>query len=183
MPFEFKKLHIPGLILVSPSSFGDTRGFFMETYKKSAFAANGITDDFVQDNFSHSVGGVVRGLHYQKSPRAQAKLVSVISGEIFDVAVDIRPGSPTFGQWAGVSLSAANKNMLYIPAGFAHGFCVVSEEVDFTYKVSAEYAPDLDRGILWNDPDIGISWPVSAPILSDKDRQLPTLSAADLDHS
>jgi len=152
----------------------------METYKKSAFAANGITDDFVQDNFSHSIGGVVRGLHYQKSPHAQAKLVSVISGEIFDVAVDIRQGSPTFGQWAGVSLSAENKNMLYIPAGFAHGFCVISEEVDFTYKVSAEYAPDLDRGLLWSDPDIGISWPISKPILSEKDMQLPKLAAADL---
>lgn len=181
MPFEFKEFKIPGLILISPHPFGDSRGFFMETYKKSDFAANGISDPFVQDNFSHSVSGVVRGLHYQKAPKSQAKLVMVSKGEIFDVAVDIRKKSPTFGQWAGISLSSENMNMLYIPAGFAHGFCVLSEEVDFTYKVTAEYAPDLDRGVLWDDPDIGITWPVTNPILSDKDLRLPTLSEADLD--
>jgi dTDP-4-dehydrorhamnose 3,5-epimerase len=178
---EFQRLEIPDLILVSPRPFADPRGFFMETYKRSEFKANGIGDEFVQDNFSHSAGQVVRGLHYQKSPQAQAKLVMVTKGEIFDVAVDIRRESPTFGKWVGVSLSAQNKKMLYIPTGFAHGFCVLSEEVDFTYKVSAEYAPELDRGIAWNDPEIGISWPVDDPLLSDKDLQLPTLAAADLD--
>jgi len=178
---EFQRLEIPDLILVTPRPFADPRGFFMETYKRSEFEANGIADDFIQDNFSHSVGNVVRGLHYQKSPQAQAKLVMVTKGEIFDVAVDIRRESPTFGRWVGVSLSAQNKNMLYIPAGFAHGFCVLSEEVNFTYKVSAEYAPTLDRGIAWNDPEIGITWPVNDPLLSDKDLRLPTLAEADLD--
>lgn len=178
---EFQRLKIPDLILVSPRPFADPRGFFMETYKRSEFQANGVDSEFVQDNFSHSVGRVVRGLHYQKSPQAQAKLVAVTRGEIFDVAVDIRRESPTFGQWVGVALSAENKKMLYIPTGFAHGFCVLSEEVDFTYKVSAEYAPDLDRGIAWNDPEVGISWPVESPLLSDKDLQLPPLAEADLD--
>lgn len=153
----------------------------METYKRSEFEANGIADHFVQDNYSHSVGGVVRGLHFQTSPKSQAKLVMVSKGKIFDVAVDVRKNSPTFGQWAGVSLSSANMNMLYIPAGFAHGFCVVSEEVDFTYKVSAEYDQNLDRGIIWNDPAIGVSWPNSNPMLSDKDLKLPNLADADLD--
>ena len=174
-------LEHPEVLLIEPDVFSDARGFFMETYKRSEFQANGVESEFVQDNFSHSVGRVVRGLHYQKSPQAQAKLVTVTRGEIFDVAVDIRRESPTFGQWVGVALSAENKKMLYIPTGFAHGFCVLSEEVDFTYKVSAEYAPDLDRGIAWNDPQIAISWPVEAPLLSDKDLQLPVLAEADLD--
>ena len=180
MPFTFRKLTIPDVILIEPKVFKDERGFFIETYKKSEFVANGITDEFVQDNLSHSVKGILRGLHFQKHPRAQGKLVMVQKGEVFDVAVDIRKGSPTYGRWISVVLSDKNFQMLYIPVGFAHGFCVLSEEVDFLYKVTDEYAPDFDRGILWNDPAIGIQWPISKPILSSKDVLLPPLHEADI---
>tara|TARA_B100000886_G_scaffold302649_1_gene232812 strand:+ start:46 stop:591 length:546 start_codon:yes stop_codon:yes gene_type:complete len=181
MPFDFKRLNISDLVLITPRAFQDARGYFMETYKRSEFVDNGLDDAFVQDNFSHSVRGVLRGLHFQKAPEAQAKLVKVVRGAIFDVAVDIRRDSPTFGQWQGVSLTEENGHMFYIPAGFAHGFCVLSEEVDFTYKVSAEYAPALDRGVRWNDPAIGIDWPMETPLLSEKDEALPLLETADLD--
>ena len=180
MSFRFQRQSIPEVMIVEPLAMKDQRGFFMETYKRSEFVANGISDEFVQDNYSHSVCGVLRGLHYQRPPKAQGKLVMVLRGEVFDVAVDIRTGSPTFGQWVGVALSYANVRMLYIPAGFAHGFCVLSKEADFVYKVTAEYAPELDRGILWNDPAIGIRWPISEPILSSKDAQLPVLEDADV---
>ncbi len=175
MPFQFQRLDIPDVMLVTACSFSDDRGFFMETFKQSVFAANGIPDTFVQSNFSRSLRGVLRGLHYQRPPHAQAKLVRVVRGEVFDVAVDVRSGSPTFGRWVGAHLSADRLQMLYIPVGFAHGFCVLSDEADFAYQVSAEYAPDADAGIVWNDPDIGISWPVTEPILSPKDAQLPRL--------
>ena len=180
MPFQFKRLDIPGVILVTAHSYSDDRGFFMETFKQSVFAANGIPDTFVQSNFSRSRRGVLRGLHYQKPPHAQAKLVRVLRGEVFDVAVDIRSGSPTFGRWVGAHLSADRPQMLYIPVGFAHGFCVLSGEADFAYQVTAEYAPQADAGIVWNDPDIGISWPVAEPILSPKDAQLPRLKEVDI---
>jgi dTDP-4-dehydrorhamnose 3,5-epimerase len=180
MPFQFHRLAIPDLILVEPRKAGDARGFFMETYKHSDFVANGIAEMFVQDNYSHSAQGVLRGLHYQKQPQAQGKLVMVMQGEIFDVAVDIRPGSPTFARWVGVRLCATVPRLLYIPPGFAHGFCVLSESADFGYKVTAEYAPQLERGILWNDPEIGVEWPVASPILSARDLQLPPLRQADL---
>ena len=180
MPFQFKKLEIPDVVLIQAKKYGDLRGFFMETYKKSEFIANGISDRFVQDNFSHSQRGVLRGLHYQKHPAAQAKLVTVFSGEVFDVAVDIRKGSPTFGKWTGVILSAERAGMLYIPVGFAHGFCVISETADFTYKVSAEYSPENEGGIAWNDPDIGIKWPVAVPKLSERDKNMPLLKDADV---
>lgn len=179
MPFSFISLEIPGLILVEPKVFADDRGFFTETYKASDFAAHGIPGPFVQENYSHSVQGVLRGLHFQKAPAAQGKLVSVICGEIFDVAVDIRQGSPTYGRWAGVTLSAANHRLLYIPAGFAHGFCVLSAEADVVYRVTVEYAPQHDRGIRWDDPALGIAWPVNAPLLSLKDARLPLLAEAD----
>lgn len=179
MPFEFRRLAIPEIISIEPQSFADDRGFFLETYQRSAFTAVGISEDFVQDNLSHSFKGVIRGLHYQKHPRAQGKLVMVIKGEIFDVAVDIRLGSHTYGQWVGKTLGAGDSSMLYIPMGFAHGFCVLSPEADVLYKVTAEYAPELDRGIIWNDPDIGIQWPVAEPILSAKDARLPPLREAD----
>jgi len=179
MPFQFDELTIPGVILVKPHRFKDSRGFFAETYRASQFADNGIGARFVQDNHSHSVGGVLRGLHYQKSPRAQGKLVTVIAGEIFDVAVDIRRSSPTYGKWVGERLSAKNGWMLYLPPGFAHGFCVLSTEADVVYKVTEEFAPELDRGIVWNDPSIGIDWPIQAPILSPKDESLPLLQDAD----
>jgi len=179
MPFEFHRLALPEIILVQASRFGDDRGFFMETYKASAFAAGGISLPFVQDNLSHSARGVLRGLHYQKHPRAQGKLVSVLRGSILDVAVDIRRGSPTYGQWLSCELSAGEGGMLYVPIGFAHGFCVLSDEADVLYKVTAEFDPELDRGILWNDPEIGVQWPFAEPVLSPKDGQLPPLRLAD----
>jgi dTDP-4-dehydrorhamnose 3,5-epimerase len=145
----------------------------------SSFSANGISDAFVQDNLSHSRQGVLRGLHYQNHPKAQGKLVTVLKGEIFDVAVDIRKSSPTYGRWVGMTLSADCCRMLYISVGFAHGFCVLSEEATVSYKVTEEFAPDLDRGIAWNDPYIGIRWPIANPILSAKDAQLPLLREAD----
>ncbi len=179
MPFRFQRLKIPDLILVEPEVFEDNRGFLMEAYKKSDFEANGIPAEFVQDIHSHSVQDVLRGLHYQKHPRAQGKLARVVKGEVFDVAVDIRKNSPTYGRWEGVALSDRNFRMLYVPVGFAHGYCVLSQEAEFVYKVTEEYAPECDRGIVWNDPDIGIEWPTVEPILSEKDAQLPPLRDAD----
>jgi dTDP-4-dehydrorhamnose 3,5-epimerase len=181
MPFEFQRLQIPEIMLVDAQSFGDDRGLFLETYRTSEFAANGIPDQFVQDNLSCSVRGVLRGMHYQLYPKAQGKLVMALQGEIFDVAVDIRKGSPTYGRWVGMTLSADQFRMIYIPVGFAHGFCVLSEEAIVSYKVTEEYAPEQDRGIIWNDPDIGIQWPIREPVLSTKDAQLPPLEEADND--
>jgi len=175
MPFEFRRLEIPGLILVIPRSFPDARGFFMELYKQSDFVAQGIQGPFVQDCYSYSVRGVLRGLHYQKPPRAQGKLVTVLRGEIFDVAVDLRRDSPTYGRWAGVTLSGQNRWALWVPPGFAHGFCVLSDEAEVFYKVTAEYAPELEGGIRWDDPDLDIRWPIRDPILSPRDAALPFL--------
>ncbi len=178
MPFTFQRLSIPDVILIEPNVHRDSRGFFMETFKQSEFLENGIAEKFIQDNWSHSSYGTLRGLHFQRPPKAQAKLVMVLKGEVFDVAVDIRQGSPTFGRWVGLLLSHSRPQMLYIPAGFAHGFCVLSDEADFIYKVSQEYSPELDSGILWNDPDIGIGWPIASPLLSNKDQALPRLKDA-----
>jgi dTDP-4-dehydrorhamnose 3,5-epimerase len=180
MPFRFKPLEIADVILVEPITFEDARGQFMELYKRSAFLSGGITATFVQDNFSRSACHVLRGLHYQLPPKAQGKLVSVMAGEIFDVAVDLRKGSPTLGRWVSATLSAENRNMLYVPEGFAHGFCVLSERADVVYKVTAEYAPDLDRGIVWDDPILNITWPVVMPILSPKDARLPRLGEVEV---
>jgi dTDP-4-dehydrorhamnose 3,5-epimerase len=179
MPFSFSRLKIPEVILIEARQFPDERGYFAETYKLSAFIAAGVPELFVQDNFSSSKRGSIRGLHYQKEPMAQGKLVMVCSGEIFDVAVDIRQGSPTFGHWVGHKLTTANGMMLYIPPGFAHGFSVLSEEAIVSYKVTKEYAADLDRGIIWNDPDIAIPWHVETPLLSSKDAALPRLRETD----
>ena len=179
MPFEFKKTKIPEVILIKPKVFGDERGFFLETYEKEDFENAGIKGEFVQDNHSKSGYGVLRGLHFQKEPYAQAKIVRCISGVIYDVAVDLRRSSPTFGQWVGVILSEFNKHELYIPRGFAHGFCVLSEDAEITYKVDNTYAPDYDCGVIWNDEDIGIEWPVDEPNLSDKDKKLHTLKELD----
>ncbi|HEX2714070.1 MAG TPA: dTDP-4-dehydrorhamnose 3,5-epimerase [Candidatus Acidoferrales bacterium] len=179
MPFLFTQLEIPDVLLVAPKVFLDARGFFAELYKRSDFERNGVSYTFVQDNYSHSTRGVLRGLHYQMAPMAQGKLVSVIRGEIFDVAVDIRRGSPTFGRWVAATLSDRNHQLLFVPGGFAHGFCVVSDEADVVYKVTAEYAPECDRGIRWDDPDIGIGWPLPTPVLSEKDASLPWLRDAD----
>ncbi len=175
MPSTFKRLEIDGLILVEPRSFHDERGFFLESFKESEFAAAGITERFVQDNHSLSVKNVIRGLHYQKEPRAQGKLVRVIKGRVWDVAVDIRPGSASYGKWLGVELSEENHLMLYIPPGFAHGFASLSNEVHLLYKCTREYDPALDAGIRWDDPDLAIQWPVGNPLLSPKDRILPLL--------
>jgi len=172
---------LPGVLIVEPDVFEDSRGFFFESYSLQKYAEHGIADAFVQDNHSLSVRGTLRGLHYQAEP-GQAKLVRVARGSVFDVAVDIRWGSPTFGKWVGVELSADNKRQLYIPVGFAHGFCVTSEVAEFLYKCSSYYAPDLERGIAWDDPALAIAWPADAPILSDRDRRHPRLAEAARDY-
>ncbi len=179
MPFEFQSLGIPGPVLIRPRIFRDDRGFFLEMYKHSEFRAAGIREHLVQDNFSRSTQGVLRGLHFQKSPKVQGKLVTCLRGRIFDVAVDIRNRSPHFGKWAGVELTEENRHLLYVPPGFAHGFQVLSENAEVMYKCTEEYSPADDRGIIWNDPDIGIAWPLPDPILSDKDGKQPRLRDAD----
>lgn len=177
LPFKFTKVEeIPDLIIIEPIVFEDERGFFMETYSFKDFEKAGITDKFVQDNHSKSKKGVLRGLHFQIEPFAQSKLVRCIRGEIFDVAVDIRPDSKTFKKWHGIVLSEENKKMLYIPKGFAHGFVVLSDIAEVEYKVDNFYSREHDRGIIWNDPEIGIKWPIENPILSEKDSKLPTLA-------
>ena len=179
---EFTPTSIPDVVLVNPKVFEDPRGFFMETYRDTRFADHGIAARFVQENQSRSQRGVLRGLHYQIR-QAQGKLVRVIAGEIFDVAVDIRRASPTFGKWVGIILSAENRHQLWIPAGFAHGFYVTSESAELVYKVTDYYAPEWERSILWNDPKLGIDWSIdqtSAPILSQKDREAKPLAEAEL---
>ena len=174
--FKFIKTSINGLYIIEPTVFGDHRGYFMESYSEREFHQAGLTMRFVQDNESVSKKGVLRGLHFQ-TQNTQGKLVRVISGSAYDVAVDIRPGSPTFGKWVGVILSEDNKRQFYIPKGFAHGFLVLSEDTTFAYKCTDYYAPKYDSGILWNDPDIGIKWPlenIDKIILSDKDKNQPT---------
>jgi dTDP-4-dehydrorhamnose 3,5-epimerase len=176
MPFTFTKTPIEGLYVVTPQVFEDNRGFFLETYAKSAFEAAGIKGELVQLNHSKSSRGVLRGLHFQREPFAQAKLVRCTRGEIFDVAVDMRKGSPTFGKWVSAILSEKNKQMLYIPRGFAHGFLAISESVEVEYSVDNAYAPDYEGGIIWKDPKLAIRWPIERPTLSDKDKGWPTLS-------
>lgn len=178
MPFNFKRLEIPGVLLIEPRVFGDSRGFFVETYKRSEFAAAGIAEIFVQENHSSSLQGVLRGLHFQRPPHAQSKLVRVVSGQIFDVAVDLRPDSATSGRWVGVNLSSEDKTIMYIPDWCAHGFCVLSERAEVVYHTSAEYSPAHESGIMWNDPALGINWPVTDPIVSDRDRQWPIFAGA-----
>ncbi|WP_309120819.1 dTDP-4-dehydrorhamnose 3,5-epimerase [Paenibacillus sp.] len=164
-----------------PKAFGDSRGFFMESYNKVRMAEAGLDFDFVQDNQSLSKEvGVLRGLHYQLNPKAQTKLVRVLTGAIYDVVVDIRKESPTFGQWVGVVLSEWNKRQLLVPKGFAHGFCTITPDTQVFYKVDEFYSPEHDRGIAWNDPDLGIDWPTSEPILSAKDQTHPRLKDAEM---
>ncbi len=165
---------LPGVLIVEPKVFGDERGFFMESWNGRRYEEAGLPGSFVQDNLSFSAHGVLRGLHFQ-NPQPQGKLVSVLQGEVFDVAVDIRIGSPTFGRWAGVTLSAENKRQFYVPPGFAHGFVVTSETALFFYKCTDYYAPSAEGVVLWNDPDIGIGWPVAEPVLSERDRAAPPL--------
>ena len=183
MPFNFIKTEISGLFIIEPRVFSDPRGFFCETYKKSDFEKNGINDSFVQDNHSLSEKGVLRGLHFQTAPYAQGKLVCVIKGAVWDVAVDMRKGSPTFMQWSGIELSEENHLMFYLPSGFAHGFLTLRNGTHFVYKCTNEYNPDADGGIRWNDPSINVNWPVNEdkqPIVSGKDAALPLFKDLDL---
>ncbi len=176
---KFIKGKLSGTYIIEPDVYSDSRGFFLETYNRREFEKVGINLDFVQDNLSRSVKGTVRGLHYQIN-HPQDKLVRAVSGEIFDVAVDIRRDSPTFGQWEGCFLSAENKRQFFIPVGFAHGFCVVSDSADFMYKCSNFYSPKDERGILWNDLDIGVEWPLDRePVLSKRDLANPTLKESE----
>lgn len=175
MPLQCEKTPLPGVLVFQPDRFGDSRGFFMETFHRDKYRPLGLDREFVQDNFSRSGRGTLRGLHYQLR-RPQAKLVMVMSGEVFDVAVDIRRGSPHFGKWFGMVLSGDNRRQLFIPEGFAHGFCVVSEQADFLYKCTDFYDPADERGILWSDPALGIHWPGKDFLLSAKDTRLPKLA-------
>jgi dTDP-4-dehydrorhamnose 3,5-epimerase len=176
MPFTFQPTALPDVLIIEAQLFPDERGFFMETYRRSGFAAAGITAEFVQENYSRSSQGTLRGLHGQRPPRAQGKLVRVVFGEIVDVAVDVRRGSPTFGRWVSASLSAANRLSVYIPAGYVHGFCVVSPEAEVVYMTTEEYAPELEFGVRWDDPALAITWPVASPRLSERDRRWPSLA-------
>ena len=170
---------LPGVVIVDPRVFEDRRGFFFESYHAERYARAGLPERFVQENHSRSIPGTLRGLHYQLR-HPQGKLVRVLRGSIWDVAVDIRRGSPTFGRWVGVELSAGNKRQLYVPVGFAHGFCVPTEESEIEYKCTEFYVSEDERGIAWNDPALGIAWPITTPLLSDKDRAFPRLAMADL---
>ena len=170
MSFQFKKLQIPDVLYVQTDVFKDERGFFAEMYRYSQFKEMGIDKHFLQVNHSKSAKNVLRGLHFQLNPKAQAKFVSVIEGEVFDVALDIRVDSPTYGKWVAEILSADKKNMLYIPEGFAHGFCTLSQTAQFVYYCTEEYSPEHERGIMWNDPIVNIQWPVKNPIISGKDK-------------
>lgn len=181
MPFKFEPLPLlPEVVVVEPPAFGDDRGWFAETYKQSEFRRHGIADEFRQDNHSFSAKrGTLRGLHFQNPPAAQGKLVRVLRGEIVDVAVDIRKGSPTYGKWASATLSAENRRMIWVPPGFAHGAQTLADDTELVYKVTAEFSKEHDRSMRWNDPAVGVSWPIANPILSPKDRDAPLLAAAD----
>lgn len=172
------KTNLPEVLIVEPRVHGDERGFFLETYRRDRFAEHGIVADFVQDNRSRSAKNVLRGLHYQLQ-HPQGKLCYVVRGEVFDVAVDIRRNSPNFGKWTGVVLSERNHRMLYVPPGFAHGYSTLTDDVDFLYKCTDRYFPEDERSIIWNDPQIGIEWPVDSPIVSDKDLRAPQLADAE----
>ncbi|PFN80599.1 dTDP-4-dehydrorhamnose 3,5-epimerase [Bacillus sp. AFS076308] len=175
------KTTLPGVLIIEPKVFGDHRGWFTETYNETIFREAGLNINFVQDNQSFSaVKGTLRGLHYQLNPKAQTKLVRCTRGSIFDVAIDIRKGSPSFGNWFGLELTAENKKQLLIPKGFAHGFMTLTDDVEVQYKVDELYAPECDRGIIWNDPAIGIEWPIDiSPVLSAKDEKAPFLANAE----
>lgn len=178
MPFTFNTLEIPDVILIEPKSYPDDRGYFFESFKASDFKKANLPTHFVQDNFSFSKKGVIRGLHYQKAPKAQGKLIIVLKGSVWDVAVDIRKYSPTYLKWTSIELNDKNHAMLYIPPGFAHGFMALSEDVHLHYKCTNEFDPISDTGIRWDDPDIGVRWPVENPIVSQKDRNLPAYASS-----
>ncbi len=170
---------LKGVYLIKPQVYEDPRGFFFESYHRDRYKDQGIDVDFVQDNYARSTQGVLRGMHYQIK-RGQAKLVWVPQGEVFDVAVDLRKDSPTFGQWDGYALSSKNKYQLFVPAGFAHGYCVISETADFAYKCSDYYFPEDEGGFIWNDPQVGVEWPIEDPVLSEKDQNHSTLEKTTL---
>lgn len=176
MSFRFDPTEIPDVVLVTATRHGDARGFFSETYRRSAFVEAGIDAVFVQDNVARSGGGVLRGLHYQAPPRPQGKLVRAVEGAIFDVAVDLRAASPTFGRWVGRELRATEGTMLWVPEGFAHGYVVLGDAAEVAYKTTAEWDPALDRALRWNDPDVGVAWPEAHPVLSERDRAAPLLA-------
>jgi dTDP-4-dehydrorhamnose 3,5-epimerase len=171
---KFIKTDLPEVIVIEPNVFGDNRGYFLETYRKDLFFQNGIKVDFIQDNFSFSKKNILRGIHFQEEPYSQDKLVRLVEGEVFDVAVDLRRNSPNFGKWVAEHISEENKKMMFVPKGFGHGFCVISEQVKFEYKCSAYYNPESERTILWDDPTLSIKWPITNPILSNKDEIAPT---------
>ncbi len=174
---QFTPLALPGVVMIRPPRFGDARGYFAETYRKTLYRENGVTDDFVQDNESLSEkAGTIRGLHFQAPPHAQAKLVRVVRGAVYDVALDLRADSPHYGRWCAAELSAAGGEQLYIPAGFAHGFCTLEADTQIAYKVSGYYAPDSEGGLMWDDPALGVDWPdaADAATLSDRDRDWPS---------
>jgi dTDP-4-dehydrorhamnose 3,5-epimerase len=181
MPFVFQETKIPEVILIKPKIFHDERGFFMETYKESEFNSYGIKESFVQDNHSKSSKNVLRGLHFQTTPKAQGKLVRVIQGTAWDVAVDLRKGSPDFLKWVSFELSDKNNHMVYIPPGFAHGFVTLTDTVHLVYKCTAEYDSKCDSGVRYDDKEIGISWPIHNPVVSVKDKSLPYLKDINLD--
>lgn len=174
MPFEATFPDIKGLVVIKPRRFGDDRGWFMETYKTTSFAKFGIQERFVQDNLSLSALGTLRGLHFQVEPHAQGKLVTVVTGAVFDVAVDLRPDSPTMGEWFGIEINHYEPCLFYIPPGFAHGFCALEDNTRFAYKCTAEYQKNCERGIRFDDADLAINWPVADLVVSEKDRVLPT---------
>ena len=176
MGFRFTALDLPEVVLIEPDTYPDERGFFRETYRRAAFADGPVQVDAVQVNCSRSHRGVLRGLHYQREPAGVGKLVSVLAGRVYDVAADVRPGSPTFGRWVGAELSADDGRMLSVPRGFAHGFCALADETVVMYVMTGEFSPAHDTGVRWDDPDLAIDWPVTDPVLSQKDRGLPLLS-------
>jgi dTDP-4-dehydrorhamnose 3,5-epimerase len=176
MPLIFTPAALPGVMIIEAKVFADERGYLMETYKRSEFAAAGVRAQFVQENHSRSLYGTLRGLHLQREPKAQAKLVRVTEGTVFEVVADVQRESPTFGQWIGITLSAENRRSLFVPAGYAHGFCVTSAEAEVVYKMTEEYAPELEWGVRWDDPVLGITWPISSPRLSARDSQWPALN-------
>lgn len=180
MPFTYRQLEIPDLKIIEPKIFHDKRGYFFESYKDSDFKSFGISANFVQDNHSYSKKGVIRGLHYQLEPKSQGKLVRVLKGKVFDVAVDIRRNSKTFKKWIGIELDEEIHNMFWIPSGFAHGFLALTDEVHLVYKCTAEYSAELDRGIRYDDKEINIAWNCENPIVSEKDMKLPFLDSAEV---
>lgn len=175
---KVRETKLPGVLVIEPDVYGDERGFFLETWSAKRYAEAGLPQTYVQDNMSFSTKGILRGLHLQH-PKGQGKLVHVIAGEVFDVAVDVRVGSPTFGHWDGVLLSSDNRKQIYIPPGFAHGFCVTGESALFAYKCTELYHRETELGVIWNDPEIGIDWPIAEPVLSGKDAAFPKLSEID----